>query len=210
MAYTKMQDVLDELASHNRTVFGINDAARIMGKPKSYVSKLLSNNRKVGRIERGKYYLKGPTAPDIYEIASQIVFPCYVSMFAALQYYSITEQSVVRYSVVSVKRHRPVAFGDYTIEFIKFDKRRFFGYGKKGNAYIATVEKAIVDSVYMGSPPFSYVEEAFSEAMHSNVLNTDLLMHYALEMDSKTVVRKISALLKAGVVGSERQVRAFA
>ena len=52
MAYIKMQDVIDGLVSHNKRVFGINDAAMIMGKPRNYVSKLLSGNSGVGRIER--------------------------------------------------------------------------------------------------------------------------------------------------------------
>ncbi|EQB73728.1 MAG: hypothetical protein AMDU4_FER2C00049G0010 [Ferroplasma sp. Type II] len=47
-----MQEVLDELALHGKVVFTINDASRIMNKPKNYVSKLLSNNKKVKRIER--------------------------------------------------------------------------------------------------------------------------------------------------------------
>ncbi|MHB8372624.1 MAG: hypothetical protein ACYDAO_08095 [Thermoplasmataceae archaeon] len=46
MVYLKMQEVLDELALHDKTVFSIYDAARIMNKPKNYVSKLLSNNKK--------------------------------------------------------------------------------------------------------------------------------------------------------------------
>ena len=54
-----MQDVLDELAMHGKKVFSINDAARIARKPKRYMSKLLSANSKVARIERGKYYLIG-------------------------------------------------------------------------------------------------------------------------------------------------------
>lgn len=209
MTYIKMRDVLDELASHNKTVFSINDAARIMDKPRNYVSKLLSGNKRVKRIERGKYYLQISNSPDIYEIASQIVFPSYVSMFAAFQFYSITEQSVVRYSVVTVKRHRPITIGDNTIEFIKISKARFFGYKKIGNAYIATVEKALIDSLYMGSPPFSYVEEAFSEALHRKMINEELLIDFASKMNSKAVSRKVSILLKANGLDSKKLQKAL-
>ncbi len=191
MAYTRMQDVLDELASHNKKVFTINDAARIMNKRRRYVSKLLSGNRKVGRIERGKYYLKDRESRDMYEIASQIVFPSYISMFAAFQFYSITEQSVVRYSVITTKRHKTVRIGGNVIEFITIGKDRFFGYGKAGGAYIATVEKAIVDSLYMGSPPSSYVQEAFSYALHKKMINLDMLVSAAQRMKSKAVARRL-------------------
>ena len=103
-----MQEVIDEIALHNKKVFSISEAARIMNKPKNYVSKLLATNKKVRRIERGKYYLWDGRAIDIYEIASQVAFPSYVSMFAALQFYSLTEQSVVRYNVIALQRHRPL------------------------------------------------------------------------------------------------------
>ena len=99
MAYNNMHEILAGLAAHNKRVFSINDAAKAMGKPKRYASKLLSANKEVERIERGKYYIKSGNI-DIYEIASQIVFPSYVSGFAALRYYSLVEQEVVKYTVV--------------------------------------------------------------------------------------------------------------
>lgn len=201
MAYIKMQDILDEFSRHNKKVFSINDVARIIGKPKTYASKLLSHSRKVGRIERGKYYLRDFDGPDMYEIASQIVFPSYVSMFAAFQYYSITEQDIVRYSVVTIKRHRPVKIGDTVIEFVTFGRDRFFGYKKVGNLYIATVEKAIIDSLYMGSPPLSYVEEAFSAASRMGLVSKDVLMNTASRMRSKVTEKKVLELIGTSGIG---------
>ena len=199
-----MQEVLDELALHDKTVFSIYDAARIMNKPKNYVSKLLSNNKKVKRIERGKYYLKNGRGINIYEIASQVVFPSYVSMFAAFQFYSVTEQFVVKYSVVTLKRHRPIIIENNAVEFIKIQKERFFGYKKNGNAYVATIEKAIVDSLYLGSPPFSYIEEAFAESLRRKIINVDLLVDFTLRMKTKAAAERVQTLLKSENIYSVR------
>ena len=199
-----MQEVLDELALHNKTVFSIYDAARIMNKPNNYVSKLLSNNKKVRRIERGKYYLTDGRGINIYEIASQVVFPSYVSMFAAFQFYSVTEQFVVKYSVVTLKRHRPITIENNAVEFIKIQKERFFGYKKNGNAYVATIEKAIVDSLYLGSPPFSYIEEAFAESLRRKIINVDLLVDFALRMKTKATAERVQTLLKSENIYSDR------
>ncbi len=199
-----MQDVFDELILHNKTVFSINDAARIMNKPKNYVSKVLSSSKKVQRIERGKYYLNDGRGLNMYEISSQVVFPCYVSLFAALQFHSITEQSIVKYSVVSLKRHRPVTIENYTIEFIWFQKERFFGYKKAGNAYIATVEKALIDSLYLATPPFSYVEEAFVESVRRKMINIELLVDFALRMKTKETARRVMLLLQSQQIKSRR------
>lgn len=199
-----MQEVLDELALHNKKVFSIYDAARIMNKPNNYVSKLLSNNKKVRRIERGKYYLTDGRGINIYEIASQVVFPSYVSMFAAFQFYSVTEQFVVKYSVVTLKRHRPIIIENNAVEFIKIQKERFFGYKKNGNAYVATIEKAIVDSLYLGSPPFSYIEEAFAESLRRKIINVDLLVDFALRMKTKATPKRVQTLLKSENIYSVR------
>ena len=199
-----MQEVLDELALHNKTVFSIYDAARIMNKPTNYVSKLLSNNKKVRRIERGKYYITNGRGINIYETASQVVFPSYVSMFAAFQFHSVTEQFVVKYSVVSLKRHRPIIIENNAVEFIKIQKERFFGYKKNGNAYVATIEKAIVDSLYLSSPPFSYIKEAFAESLRRKIINVDLLVDFALRMKTKAAAERVQTLLKSENIYSDR------
>lgn len=196
MTYIKKQDIIDELVKHNKKVFNINDIVKITGKPRNYVSKILAKSKKIQRIERGKYYLTGINQPDIYELASQIVFPCYISMFAAFQFYSLTEQSILKYSVISLKRHRSINIGSMSIEFIKINKNRFFGYKKINNTYIALIEKAIVDSLYLHSPPISYVENIFSEAVNSNRINKDLLINFAIKMKSKTIIKKVYILLK--------------
>ncbi len=209
MAYIKMQDVLDELASHNKAVFSINDIAMIVGKTRHYISKLLTNSKKVGKIENGKYYLKGCAMPDIYEIASQIVFPSYISMFAAFQFYSITEQSVIKYSVITIKRHKAIEVNGSAIEFITLGRGMFFGYKKVGNVYIATVEKAIIDSLYLGSPPLSYVEEAFSEALHKNIVNPSRLVDMTLRIKSRPVARRVYALLESNGIDASGLAKAI-
>ena len=70
MVYIKVQDILEELQSHGKTVFTINDASILMKKQKKYVSKILSSNRKVNRIERGLYFISSSGTVNLYEIAS--------------------------------------------------------------------------------------------------------------------------------------------
>lgn len=199
-----MQDILEELEGHGKVVFTLNDAAKMMNKPKSYASKLLSSNRKVVRIERVKYFINTGNGIDLYEISSQIVFPSYVSLFAAFQYYSITDQIVTTFSVISLKRHRSITLGGNTIEFRSVQKEKFFGYSRVQNIYMASVEKAIVDSLYLNLPSFSYVKEAFSTAIRRKLINTEKLVEFASRMDSKIVTRKVNLLLRPeNLIGSK-------
>src|SRR5208337_4635739 len=140
MAYIKVQGLIDELSGLGKMVFTIGDASKLTGKPQAYLSRLLPTSGKIRRIERGKYYIDGA---DIYEIASNVVYPSYVSLFSAFRYYDLTTQEVARMSVLSVRRHGPLEVGGMTIEFTSIAKRRLFGYAKHGNAFVATMEKAI-------------------------------------------------------------------
>ncbi len=70
MAYLSMNDVLDELILQEKNVFTLGDAARIMHKDNGYVSKMLASNRKVVRIERGKFFINKGKIWDLHEIAS--------------------------------------------------------------------------------------------------------------------------------------------
>ncbi len=195
MSYNRIQDILDGLQLHGKTVFTINDAAMLMKKPRKYVSKILSANRKVERIERGLYFIKSTAPVNIYEIASQVVYPSYISLFAAFQYYSLTDQIVDKYSVISMKRHREINLGDNRIEFRTVERERFFGFQKVQNMYIASVEKAILDSLYLNLPPFSYVKEAFEAALQYSMLNMERLEQYAERMNSGRIDQKLRLLL---------------
>lgn len=184
-----------EISSHKQT-FTIKDAAKIMKKSDKYASKLLSSNKYLKRIERGLYYINNGNPIDFYEIASNIVYPSYISLFSAFEYYSITNQIIKKYSVISIKRHRNIEFGGNVIEFNFIKRDKFFGYKRIGNVYIASPEKAFVDSIYYKRPEFSYVEESFNMAMRSKLINVKRLIEYSGRMDSKALKNKIMLMVK--------------
>ncbi len=197
MEYNKIEDVILKLYQYNKTFFTLNDAAKLMNKSNKYTSKLLSKNKYVSRIENGKYLIKMGNGIDLYEIASNIVYPSYISLFSAFEYHSITEQIVSKFSVISPVRHRNIIMDNYEIEFRSIKKNKFFGYTRINNTYVATVEKAIIDSIYYSSPEFSYVEETFINAMKSRKINIKKLRKYAKTMDSKIIENKINELINS-------------
>src|SRR5271157_2154633 len=128
----RFDSILDALSKSNKRVFTTYDVAKLMGKPSAYASLMLSKSKRASRIERGKYFLEEAST---YEIASNIVFPSYVSLQAGLQYYGLVDQNIVRYSVIALKRHKTVEIRGSTMEFIKAEKRMFFGYLNKAEAH---------------------------------------------------------------------------
>ena len=70
--------------------------------------------------------------------------------------------------------------------------------------YVATVEKAIVDSLYFGSPPISYVEEASSESLRRKIINLNQSEDFTVRMKTKAVAKSVETLLRIGNIDSAR------
>ncbi len=192
-----LREVLDQLNASGMHVFTTYDVAKMLGKSTAYASLLLSKSNKVSKIERGRYFLSGASA---YEIASNIVFPSYVSLQAGLQFYSLIDQSVISYSVIAVKRHKPLDMGGISIKFIKTNKRILFGYLNKSGVYIASPEKLFIDCLYFGGVPFSLLEEALAVAKSEQIINPKTIERYALEAANNVLINKLGFLMdRAGI-----------
>jgi len=201
----KLSEVLHYLEKSGKNVFSIYDAAKIMGKPTAYASLLLSKSKDVERIEKGRYFIKGT---DIYEIASNILFPSYVSLYAAMQYYELIDQNIIRYSVIALKRHRPIIFANgVSIEFITVKNSMMFGYVNKNNAHIASPEKLFIDCLYLGKVPFSELKNALEAANADGLIDSKLIVDYAIRIGSSTLINKLGFLLEsAGIDFDEEEM----
>ncbi|EFD92375.1 MAG: hypothetical protein BJBARM5_0892 [Candidatus Parvarchaeum acidophilus ARMAN-5] len=197
MKYIKIQDLIDELLASGKSVFTIHEAALLTGKREAYLSRFLPTNKKIKRIERGKYYIG---TADAYEIAANIVYPSYISVMSAFRYYDITTQEPAVIEVIALRSHKKVKIGAVSVSFTKFKKERFFGYKKYGNVFVATPEKAIVDALYLGNPEISAVDEAISRSMEKKSLDIAALKRFAMDMDSKPVISKLGFLLESNSV----------
>jgi predicted transcriptional regulator of viral defense system len=182
--------------SDNRVpVFSIDDAVKILHKPRSYVWLFLHRCMKkgsIGRVERGRYYVSARS--NEYEIASSIVQPSYISMVSALSYYGLTTQIPRIVYVVSTKRHRPIRnVQGLDIVFRKIKKPMMFGYSKKsgGNVFMADPEKAIVDIFY-----FNDVNDLDEDALkRPSRIDIDKLLMYARKSGKKSVIMEVAKLL---------------
>ncbi len=192
MHYKHFQDVINSLLERGIKVFRTNDIAKLLDKSRAYASLMASRSREIKKIENGKYYLKGA---DINEIASNIIVPSYVSLLAALSYYDLTNQILVNIMVITIKRHKPLKIEGYGVDFVTINKSRFFGYVKVGNAYIARVEKAIIDSLYLDAVPYSELKDVLKEAMDRGLINIKILKDYAVFMHSKVLIDRLVILL---------------
>ncbi len=179
--------------------FTLNDAARIIGKQSGYTRLFLSRLVKRGkilRIERGKYCLPGA---DEMEVASNLVYPSYISFLSALAFHRLTTQIPVQVQVACARQKRSLAFGNTSIVFVRLKSEALFGFRRFGTVFAAEPEKAVIDGLYV--PGCLPLAEALYALRHGN-LDIAMLCGYAERLGSSVVKRRLGFLLeKAGREG---------
>ena len=133
-------------------VFSVRDIASILNKSREYSYLIAYRAKKAGaikEIEKGKYTFED----DPFAVASWIVWPSYISSWAALSYHKMTEQLPFTIHVVTTRRRKKktAIFGNAKIEFIKIKKSAFLGFKRisyqNKEVFIAEKEKAIIDGI---------------------------------------------------------------
>ncbi len=185
----KPNEIIEIFKDNGKRVFNLAEYSAIANKPNKYSSLILAKNKNVKRIEGGKFYIIGA---NIYEIASNIIYPSYVSLFSALRYYNLTTQTFNTIFVLSPKSHKTIEVEGYKIKFIKIAKDKVFGYFNRDGIFIASIEKAIVDCVYFNLPE-EYIKRALIEAKN---IDYKKLFLYAYLMKSKVLLLRLSRIIK--------------
>lgn len=196
------------LSEFEKPVFTVNDAARIMNTDKEYTRLYLHRLKSKGimlAVERNKYSL---TDTHPYAIASNLVFPSYISFLSAAHYYGTTTQIPGTIFIASTSSKKSLDFGGYSIKFIKLKKERFFGYSrvKFQNRFIfmAEKEKMIIDSLLL--PKYCPIDETI-RALDDKDLNIDTLIEYGIRMDSMVTLKRMGFLLELKGVDVSDQLK---
>ena len=119
----------------------------------------------IHRINRGNYinsFLYG--FPGVEDVACFLKPPAYITCEWALNFHGISLQTPVVCTAVtlgtSVGEKRNIQYRGIAIEFSKISKNLYFGFTVHGNFYLATPEKAILDTLYYrkGIPAFDELD----------------------------------------------------
>ena len=139
--------------------FTIDDLIRIFGMRPASAHVLCSRYVKSGIFIRLKnnFYVLDETWGHLalegrFKIANYLQVPSYISFMTALSYYEMTTQ-MQRDFFESASLKRSVAFKARPAEFsyYKLKKDHYFGFVKVKDFFIATPEKALIDSLYLYS-----------------------------------------------------------
>ncbi|PIU39720.1 MAG: hypothetical protein COT00_05505 [Candidatus Omnitrophica bacterium CG07_land_8_20_14_0_80_50_8] len=143
----------------NKLYFTVQDMALVMGITTASAHVACSRYVKKGlflRIKNNFYVLDQNwerfSELERLQIANYLQVPSYVSFMTALVYYEVTTQ-VARGFVECACLKRSVSFDakESKFNYIKIKRDYYSGFLKKNGIFIASPEKAFIDSVYLTS-----------------------------------------------------------
>jgi predicted transcriptional regulator of viral defense system len=133
-------------------LFRTQDAEKVSPHTGMFLSRALQNGL-IHRLTRGNYinsFLYG--FPRIEEVACFLKPPAYISCEWALNYYGISLQSPLMCTVITlstaVGKKRNFDYQGITIEFSRISPSLFTGFIYYERFYMASPEKAILDTIY--------------------------------------------------------------
>lgn len=196
-----------KLKRFEKPLFTVNDISKLTGKNKNYLKVYLYRLKKkniINELERGKYYFS-ETEP--LAIASNVIFPCYISFFTALRYYNYTTQMPKTIFVACLKSKKQIK-NEYEIKFVKLSKKRFFGYKRERFhekfIFIAEIEKTIVDSLFL--PEYCPIDEIFN-AINKKEFDIKKLLNYTKAMDSMVLLKRLGYMLDISGIDIRKKVK---
>jgi len=141
----------------NRLFFSVADVAEALGITNESAQVVCSRYVKNGtflRLKKNFYVLAGNwprySREDYFKIANYLQVPSYVSCGTALSFYGITTQ-VQRNWYDNISAKRSIAFDVMGVAFryYKLKKEYYFGFLRRGDFFIATKEKAFLDTAHL-------------------------------------------------------------
>jgi len=141
----------------NKLFFSVDDLAEATGIKNESAQVLCSRyvkNKTFLRLKKNFYVFaqnwQRYNREDYFKIANYLQVPSYVSCVTALSFYGITTQ-VQRdwYDNISIKRSIRFDVQGVAFHYYKFKKACYFGFVRHGDLFIATKEKAFVDTAHL-------------------------------------------------------------
>jgi len=148
-----------ELSTLDKLYFGYEDLAKALGI--SLASARVTASRYVGqglvvRVKRNMYVLRekwnAAGREEKFMFANLGQVPSYISLMTALDYYELTTQ-VQRDFIesVAVRRTKEIRLNGAIFRYTRVSSDLYFSFNKQKGFFMATPEKAFLDSVYLMS-----------------------------------------------------------
>ncbi len=191
MSIYSIKNTIDKMRA---AVFTPGDITRIsgVGAPAVYVyiNRMIKKGL-LSRVEKGKL----TKSDDPFEVASQIVYPSYVSFQSGLYLYGIIQQVIDRIDLATSVNHADITFNGARVHFIRLAPDMMFGFHKvrKGGSFVflGEKEKIILDCLLL--PRYCGLDHVVAALKED--IDVDKLLDYAAKINKEAVYRRLGYLL---------------
>lgn len=148
-----------ELNNSDKTILSIEDISKLLSISKES-AKVTANRyvqgKRLIRLKRNFYATPAKfeklKEEDYFKIANMLQVPSYVSLTSALSYYNIsTQQTRGIIESIALKRTKNVIARNIEFKFLLIKKDLYSDFILMKQFFIATPEKALVDTIYLTS-----------------------------------------------------------
>ena len=180
--------------------FNNDTFANIINKDQTYAKmhlNRLKNRGIVKQIQRNVYTVQ----EDPMIIASRIIWPSYISLWAAFRYHNLTEQIPNKISVITPrsKSRGNIQIMNATIIFEKIRPAWFFGFSKikiqDFEVFIAEPEKALIDAVLLKKISTSEIYFILQENIKN--ISTKKIVDYILRTKNHAIAKRFGWMLES-------------
>jgi len=180
--------------------FNIDTFANIIDNDKTYAKVFLNRLKNRGiitQIQRNVYTVQ----EDPLIIASRIIWPSYISLWAAFRHHNLTEQIPSKISVITArsKSRKNIQMMNTTIIFEKIHPSWFFGFSKikiqDFEVFMAEPEKALIDAVLLKK--ISTAEIYFILKENIKNISTIKIVDYIIRTENHALAKRFGWMLES-------------
>jgi len=180
--------------------FNIDTISNIIDKDKTYAKLYLNRLKNKGiikQIQRNVYTVQ----EDPLIIASRIIWPSYISLWAAFRYHNLTEQIPNRISVITTrsKSRQKIQIMHSIIVFEKIRPSWFFGFSKirirDFEIFMAEPEKALIDAVLLKKISTSEIFYILKENIKN--ISSKKIVGYILRTQNNSLAKRFGWMLES-------------
>lgn len=178
-----------------KVIFRVADIERISSCSNKYAKLTLNRlikRKLIKRVTKNVYTVQR----DAFLVASNIIYPSYISFWSASYYLGYTEQIVNTIQVATTRKSKSLNFENYKIKFVPI--KDFFGYKKlkteKGEMFIAENEKLLIDCFlrYKKMGNFDEIIKVFENAE----ISEEKMIEYLKRTGNQTILKRAGYLLE--------------
>ena len=146
----KRADLIHQVNSLGLEVFTVSDLRRVFPAESNlrHSIKRLKDAQSIISVTRG-YYRLAERSIDVEKFATQLYYPSYISFETVLSKHGVINQGTYTISLATTRHSKKVTVDGIDCVYSQLKQALFFGFRLVDGVYLADVEKALLDELYL-------------------------------------------------------------